>query len=108
MSLPANEYILSTVFKICAQLGDASSLEYGQNVFKTMSKTCRNDPIVLNSALKMFLKSGDMLTSEEIFCKISRKSVVTYSIMMNGEKIDLARKKEETTKMSFDFYQVTS
>ena len=103
MSLPPNEYILSTVFKICTQLGDVSSFEYGQNVFKTMSKTCRNDPIVQNSALKMFLKSGDILTSEEIFSTMSRKSLVTCSIMMNGEKIDLVRKKKEITESSFDF-----
>jgi len=83
MNLQANEYLLSTVFKICTQIGDSESLEFGKSIFKTLPVIYKNDTIVLSSALNMFMQNGEISTAEHIFDKI-QKDRITYSIMMSG------------------------
>jgi hypothetical protein len=83
MNLQANEYLLTTVFKICTQIGDSESFEFGKSIFKTLPVIYKNDTIVLSSALNMFMQNGEISTGEHIFDKI-QKDRITYSIMMLG------------------------
>jgi hypothetical protein len=83
MNLQANEYLLTTVFKICTQIGDSESFEFGKSIFKTLSVLYKNHTIVLNSALNMFMQKGEISTGEHIFDKI-QKDRITYGIMMSG------------------------
>jgi hypothetical protein len=83
MNLQANEYLLTTIFKICTQIGDSESLEFGKSIFKTLPVIHKNNTIVLSSALNMFMQNGEISTAEHIFDKI-QKDRITYSIMMSG------------------------
>ncbi len=83
MNLQANEYLLTTVFKICTQIGDSESLEFGKSIFKTLPVIYKNDTIVLSSALNMFMQNGEISTGEHIFAKI-QKDRITYGVMMSG------------------------
>jgi hypothetical protein len=83
MDLKADKYLLPTIFKICTKIGDFESLEYGKSIFKTLPVIYKNDTIVLNSALNMFMENGEISTGEQIFDKI-QKDRITYGIMMSG------------------------
>jgi hypothetical protein len=78
-----DEYLYSTIFKLCVELGDQQSLQFGKNLFQKISKTFQNNKIVLNSAMNLFNKCEDISKSEEIFSKME-KNVISYSIMMQG------------------------
>jgi hypothetical protein len=88
MNVEPNEYIFSIVFKICGQLADEQSLKFGKNLFNTMPTKYQNNPIILTSALYMFVHCGDISNSEELFSRIE-KNIVTYGVMMIGKKVHL-------------------
>ncbi len=83
MNLQANEYLLTTVFKICTQIGDSESFEFGKSIFKTLPALYKNNTIILSSVLNMFMQNGEISTGEQIFDKI-QKDRITYTIMMSG------------------------
>jgi hypothetical protein len=78
-----NEYLYSTIFKLCVELGDQQSLQFGKNLFEKMPKIFHNDKVILNSAMNLFNKCEDISKSEEIFSQME-KNVISYSIMMQG------------------------
>jgi len=83
IDLPPNEYLYSTIFKLCVELGDQQSLQFGKNLFSKMPKTFHNNKIVLCSAMNLFNKCEDISKSEEIFSKME-KNLFSYTIMMKG------------------------
>jgi hypothetical protein len=83
MNLKADKYLLPTIFKICTKIGDSESFEFGKSIFQTIPVIYKNDTIVLNSALNMFMENGEISIGEHIFDKI-QKNRITYSIMMSG------------------------
>ena len=72
---------------ICAKIADERSLEFGQFIFDEMPKKFDNNTVVITSALQMFIKCGDISKAEQLFNRIEKKNLFTYSIMMNGKKI---------------------
>jgi pentatricopeptide repeat protein len=83
INLSPNEYLYSTIFKLCVELGDQQSLQFGKNLFEKMPNIFHNDKILLNSALNLFNKCENISKSEEIFSKMN-KDLISYSIMMKG------------------------
>jgi hypothetical protein len=78
-----DEYLYSTIFKLCVELDDPQSLQFGKNLFEKMPKIFHNDKILLNTAMNLFNKCKDISKSEEIFSKMT-KDLISYSIMMQG------------------------
>ncbi len=78
-----DEYLYSTIFKLCVELGDQQSLQFGKNLFEKMPKIFHNNTVVLSSAMNLFNKCEDISKSEEIFSKME-KNVISYTIMMKG------------------------
>ena len=86
MNVPSDEYLTSILFKICAHLGDVRSLEYGKRVFDNLPIRFKGNIILFNSALRMFIKCGDMLSAEQLFVRM-KKDHFSYSVMMAGKGI---------------------
>ena len=86
MTVPANKYLFSTIFKICAELGDDQSIKLGKAIFETMPEQHQDNIVVLTSALHMLLKGGDMDMAEQLFTRM-KKNVVTYGAMMSGRSV---------------------
>ncbi len=82
-----DEYTYSIVFKICTEIGDQRSLEFGQLIFNRMPKKFHNNIVIITSALQMFIKCGEISKAEELFNRIENKNLFTYSVMMNGKNI---------------------
>ena len=70
INITPDEYTFSILFKICTQIGDQRSLEFGQLIFNRMPKKYHNDIVIINSALQMFIKCGDISKAEELFNRI--------------------------------------
>jgi pentatricopeptide repeat protein len=88
MTIPPDEYIFSSIFKICAQLGDSQSIQFGQSILETVPIKYQNDTILLNSALHMLMQGGNISTSEQLFVRM-KKDTSSYRIMMGGMSIYL-------------------
>jgi pentatricopeptide repeat protein len=76
-----SEYTYSILFKICAEIADQRSLEFGKSMFNKMPKKFQMDLAVLNSALNMFNKCDDLKSAESLFDRIDR-NIISYGSMM--------------------------
>lgn len=85
MDISPDQYLISVLFKICAHLGDTQSLEYGKKVFNNLPIKFKSDVILVNSAIRMFIRCGDISNAEQVFLKMKKDSF-SYSIMMNGKR----------------------
>ncbi|CAF1049834.1 unnamed protein product [Adineta steineri] len=83
-NIPTNEYTFSILFKICSQINDKYSLEFGKEAFNQMPKNYHNSIVVITSALHMFTKCGDISKAEQLFNEIKKKNLIVYGAMMNG------------------------
>jgi pentatricopeptide repeat protein len=83
MLIIPNEYTYSILFKICAQLSDHQSFEFGQAVWKKISVHDRTNPIVSTSFLQMLIKHKPISTCEQFFSQI-KKNNITFTTMMKG------------------------
>ena len=86
MTVPANKYLFSTIFKICAELGDDQSIQLGKASFETMPEQHQNNIVVSTAALHVLLKGGDVDTAEQLFARME-ENVVTYGVMMSGRSV---------------------
>jgi hypothetical protein len=78
-----DEYLYSTIFKLCVELGDQQSLQFGKNLFQKMPKIFHKNIVVLSSAMNLFNKCEEISKSEEIFSQME-KNVISSLIMMQG------------------------
>ena len=83
MTCLPNEYTLSILFKICSQLNDHQSFEFAKKIFEQMPNKYKNNTIIINSALHMFMQYGQILLAENIFEQMN-KDTITYGVMMSG------------------------
>ena len=52
MNLQLDEYLLTTIFKICTQISDSESLQFGKFIFKTLPVIYKNHTIVLSESME--------------------------------------------------------
>ncbi|CAF1052345.1 unnamed protein product [Adineta steineri] len=83
-NIPTNEYTFSILFKICSQINDRYSLQFGKEAFNQMPKNYYNSIVAITSALHMFTKCGDISKAEQLFNQIKKKNLIVYGAMMNG------------------------
>lgn len=86
INIKKDQYTYSILFKICTEIDDQNSFEFGQTTFNQMPKAFSNNIVIISSALQMFVKHGQMGKAEELFNRIEKKNSFTYSIMMNGKQ----------------------
>src|SRR5438270_197977 len=85
MSLDPDEVTFTLVFNACAQLSNDRAKEVGKKLLEKILKDCQNNNIVLNSAIDMLMKFGDVKNAEDLFGLITVKDIVTYGAMMKGK-----------------------
>jgi hypothetical protein len=84
MSLEADAVILITFFNACADQLTEHAKKRGRDVVRQLSNTFRADVKVMNSAIDMLMKFGDVTDAEHIFDSLKTRTVVTYGAMMKG------------------------
>ncbi|CAF1067251.1 unnamed protein product [Rotaria sordida] len=84
MHLNLDNITYTIVFNACAHLANDQAIKIGRKLFHKMPNNYRNDNILLNSAIHMFMNFGDVQCAEYIFNSIKKKDTITYYAMMKG------------------------
>ena len=84
MTCLPNEYTLSILFKICSQLNNHQSIQFAKKIFEQMPNKYKNNTIIINSALHMFMQYGQISLAEKIFEQMN-KDTISYGVMMSGK-----------------------
>ncbi|CAF4029218.1 unnamed protein product [Rotaria sp. Silwood1] len=73
-----------SVFNACTKLANDRAIKIGRNLLHDMPNGNQNNNIVLNSAIDMLMKFGDLQSAERIFDSIKKKDIIIYSAMIKG------------------------
>lgn len=77
MSVKPDEIALTLLFNACAKLTDANAIKTGKEVLKRISSFIVNHDHLMNSAIDMLMKFGDVAEAENLFKRSRTKSVVS-------------------------------
>jgi hypothetical protein len=83
MPFDPNDVIYIIILSACAQLANDRAMRIGQNLLDQIPNDFRNHNVLLNSALHMLMRFGDVKRAQHIF-GMARKNIVTYGAMMKG------------------------
>lgn len=83
-----NDIIYIIIFNACAQLANDRARRIGKKLIEQMPNNFQNNTVILNSALDMLMKFGDISDAEYIFKLIKKKDIISYISMMNGYNIN--------------------
>ena len=63
-------------------------MKLGRQIFSRIHEKYSQDTIVMNSALNMLVKIGDMDKAKELFISMKSKDIVSYGAMIKGYYLD--------------------
>ena len=84
MSVKPNEVIFTLLFNACAKLADADAAKIGKDALKRLPIAYLDDVILVNAAIDMMMKSGDVSHAERLFSTMKKPSIYTYGALMKG------------------------
>jgi pentatricopeptide repeat protein len=84
MPMFPNPIVLTLVFNACAQLANGQGKETGRRLLQQMPRTFLHDDILVNAAIDMLMKLGDVDEAERLFQSLKKKSKFTFGAMMKG------------------------
>ncbi|CAF5225071.1 unnamed protein product, partial [Rotaria magnacalcarata] len=88
MEIKPGSFTLAILFKACAELANDRAIKIGRKLLDEMPENYRNDVVVLNSAMYMLMKFGDIQSAERIFRSIKAKGANIYGALMNGYNLN--------------------
>jgi hypothetical protein len=84
MPFDPNDVIYIIILSACAQLANDRAMRIGQNLLDQIPNDFRNHNVLLNSALHMLMRFGDVNRAEHFFELIKKKDSISYNVMMKG------------------------
>ena len=87
MSIKADEVIIILLFNACAKICNTHAFQLGKDVFNRLPISFFQNQQLINSAIDMFMKFGDVKDAEILFEKSTRKTLVSYGAMMQGNRL---------------------
>ncbi|CAF4267136.1 unnamed protein product, partial [Rotaria magnacalcarata] len=82
--LSLTNVIYAIVFNACAKLCNDRAMKIGKKLLDEIPENYRNDVVVLNSAMHMLMKFGDIQSAERIFRSNKKKDIITYNAIIKG------------------------
>ncbi|CAM4845476.1 unnamed protein product [Rotaria magnacalcarata] len=76
------------VFNACAKLCNSRAIKIGRTLLADMPEKNRNDNVIINSAIDMLMKFGDIKNAERIFRSVKAKCASTYGVLMKGYNLN--------------------
>ncbi|CAF1029060.1 unnamed protein product [Rotaria magnacalcarata] len=84
ISIEINEVVITMLFNACAKLCNSHAIKIGRDTLNRLPTSFLRHSILVNSAIDMLMKFGDVNRAEVLFEKIKKKDIVTYGAMMQG------------------------
>ncbi len=78
---------LTIILNACAQVNDDRARKIGNKLLNQMPNDFRNDTILLNSAIHMLMRFGNVKSPEQLFESIKKTDVISYGAMMKGNHL---------------------
>src|SRR5256885_1602338 len=85
MSLDPDETTFAIVFNACAHLSNDQAKQIGKKLLEQMPEDYQNSNYVINSAIHMLMKFGDVKSAEDLFGLMKKKDIITYNVMIKGK-----------------------
>jgi pentatricopeptide repeat protein len=77
---------ITMLFNACAKLAHTDAIQIATDVLTRMPTSFLYDHRLVNSALDMLMKFGDVNQAEHLFKQLKRKSIVSYGALMQGKQ----------------------
>ena len=86
MSVKPDAVIIIILFNACAKLATDQAKNIGKKILQQqeLSRMFLEDEKLVNSAIDMLMKFGDVTDAERLFQSTKKKTIVTYGAMMKG------------------------
>ncbi|CAM4834547.1 unnamed protein product [Rotaria magnacalcarata] len=84
ISVEVDEVLIIILFNACAKLCNSQAIKLGRDTLNRLPISFLRNPTLVNSAIDMSMKFGDVNQAENLFEKIQKKTLVTYGAMMQG------------------------
>ncbi|CAF3845261.1 unnamed protein product [Rotaria magnacalcarata] len=84
MIIEPDDVTFVVLLNACAKTGNDRAIKVGKKLVQQISTQYQNSIFVLNSAIYMLMKFGDIQSAESIFNLIKNKDNYTYGVMMKG------------------------
>lgn len=84
ISIKYDEVIIMMLFNACAKLSNSHSMKVGKDVLHQLSPSFLQHQKLINCAIDMLMKLGDINQAEELFNKTKKKNLFTYASIMQG------------------------
>lgn len=88
VSFKLTDVVYTIVFNACARLCNDRATKIGRTLLNEMSENQQNNSIILNSAIDMLMKFGDVQTAEQVYKCMKTKDIFTYGAMMKGYNLN--------------------
>jgi pentatricopeptide repeat protein len=84
MNLKSDDVTYLIVFNACAIVNNDRAMKVGKKLLDKMPDNFLNNTGILNSAIHMLFKFGDVKRAEDVFESIKNKDIISYGAMMKG------------------------
>jgi hypothetical protein len=85
MSVKSNEVVHLIVFNACAALSNERAKTLGKKLLAQMPRSFLEHVNLVNSAVDMLMKFGDVTQAEILFKLLKKKTVVSYGALIQGK-----------------------
>ncbi|CAF3020938.1 unnamed protein product [Rotaria socialis] len=84
ISIKIDEVIIILLFNACAKLCNNRAIKTGRDALNRLPTSFLQNQKLINAAIDMLMKFGDVNQAEVLFEKTQNKTLVTYGAMMQG------------------------
>ena len=85
MSVKSNEVTHLIAFNACAALANERAKTLGKKLLKQMPRSFLEHENLVNSAMDMLMKFGDVAQAEHLFKLLKKKTIVSYGTILQGK-----------------------
>lgn len=88
MPLEPDAVILTILFNACGELSTERAKQRGKGVLAHLPQAFRDDSMLMNSAIDMLMKFGDVADAEQVFQSVTVRTKFMCGTMMKGKTTD--------------------
>lgn len=87
ISVKFDKVLITILFNVCVKLSNSYSIKVEKGVLDRLPIKVLQHEKLINSAIDILMKFGDLSNAERLFQEISKQSLVTYGTIMQGYSV---------------------